>query len=861
MVRFFLNGEEKVYSGDGNRSLLNYLRDDEHIYSVKDGCSAQASCGACMVELNGKPALSCVTKMNRMEGKSVTTIEGFPEKLKTTLAHAFVKNGAVQCGFCTPGFLTRTKILLQENENPTREEITAALKQNICRCTGYNVIIDAVLEAATALREGKPIELSHPAKTGTSEPKYDAVEKALGQSPFVDDLYFEGMLFGALKFSDHPRAVVKKIDTSIAEKTEGVVRIFTADDIPGKRYNGHIFQDWPVMIKAGETTRYIGDVLALVVAKTEDLARKAVKLIEIDYEILEPITDVFEAMQASEKVHPEGPMKEKGNLLENCIVQRGNPIDEVIRNSAFSYTNQFETQRVEHAFLETETAVCIPEDDGLKLFSGSQGVYVDRELSAEILSMPKEKIKVQLVPIGGGFGGKEDLTVQPHALIACYHLKKPVKVHLTRPESLRMHPKRHPIFMEYTIACDEQGKFTAMKARIVGDTGAYASVGTKVLERAAGHATGAYHFDNVDLTAKTVYTNNLPCGAFRGFGANQAIFALEGCIDELCKMGNFDRYAIRHLNALRNGSKTSTGQVLFEGVSVVETLEAVKPYYDEAVKKNQKFGLACAIKNCGVGNGMVDDSRVKVEVRSENEVYVHHGWTEMGQGANTIAVQVVSEEAGIDPEIIRVLVDTEFEAEAGMTTSSRGTSLLGNAAIIAAKKLKEALKSQSLSQLSGQFFEGYWRCDWTTKPGDKTRPPVTHYSYSFATQLVLMNEVGGFEKVIAAHDAGKIMNPALFKSQIQGSVHMGIGHAMSEEILLEKGHLVSDRFRKLGIWPIEKTPEVEVIGIEIPDPFGPYGAKGVGEVGLVPTPAAVANAVSDFDGKRYTRLPIEKDRK
>jgi len=847
MMTFTLNGENRNFKGDPTITLLHYLREVEGIMSPKDGCSGQAACGACTIELNGKPALSCVTPMKKVQGKKIITIEGFPEILKRTLASAFVEKGAVQCGFCTPGFLMRTKILLGNNPNPTREQIVNALKINYCRCTGYIKIVEAIQQAAQALRENKEITLKETGKIGTNHPKYKAFEKALGQNPFVDDMKVDHMLHSALKFSDFPRAKVIKIDSSKAEKLPGVMKIFTGKDIPGERYNGLIVNDWPVMLEEGETTRCIADVLAGVVAETEAIAREAVKLIDVKHEVLEPLTDMLAAEESPIKIH------KAGNLLDTCEIQRGDPVDKVLGNSAYVVSGRYETQRIEHAFMETEAAIALPwKEDGIELYVQGQGVYEDRRQIARILGLPQEKVKVTLVPNGGGFGGKEDMTVQGHAAVFSYLLKKPVKLHLTRDESIRMHPKRHPMIMDYTVGCDANGKLTAVNARIKGDTGAYASVGMKVLERAAGHATGAYHVPHVDIEAKTLYTNNLPCGAMRGFGVNQVTFAMEGCIDELCKKGNFDPWQFRYDNALVNGSKTAAGQVLHSGVGVRETLLAVKDEYDNA----KYAGLACGIKNCGIGNGMADYSEVKIEIKSKDHVVLHHGWTEMGQGVHTVAVQTLCQETGIDPGVVEVKVSTAEEARSGMTTASRGTSLVCSATIEAAKKLKEDLKTKPLEELKGKTYFGRWSFDKSTKPGAPGEV-ITHYSYSYATQLVVLDDERNVDTVYAAHDAGKIINPVLFESQIQGSVHMGLGYALTEELPLEKGRLKSTKLRDLGVLKAHETPRIIVKGVEVKDPLGPYGAKGVGEIGLVPTAAAVANALGRFDGIRRNKLPVD----
>jgi selenium-dependent xanthine dehydrogenase len=849
MISFILNNQPVKFDGDTEISLLNYLRLEKDITSVKDGCSGQGACGACLVEIDGKPKLSCTTKLKNLEDKKVLTLEGIPHDILDIIAKAFVKKGAVQCGFCTPGFLMRTKILFDENLSPTEQEIRKALSLNLCRCTGYQKIVDAIILASQALTEKKPIEFTdNSGKVGTSLKKYQSYETAIGKRKFVDDINFKGMLFSALKYSDHPKAKILKIDFSEAEKIEGVVKIFTAKDIPGQQNVGLIFNDWPLMIDEGQITNYIGDVICGVVAKTEAIAREAIAAIHIDYSVYEPITDIFEAAKDnSSQVH-----ENQANVLENCVIRIGDA-DSSMKNSDFVYQGSFETQRIEHAFLEKEAAIALPEKDGIKLITQSQGIYEDRRQVSSILNLPEEKVHVELVPNGGGFGGKEDMTVQGHVSLFAYLLQKPVKLSLSRGESIRMHPKRHPVYMDITLGCDKNGKLTAMKLRALGDTGAYASVGTKVMERVAGHATAGYFVPVIDLQAKTVYTNNIPCGAMRGFGANQVAFALEACIDELCIKGNFDRWQFRYDNALVDGLATATGQKL-EGVGIRACLNALKEEYTKA----KYSGIACAIKNSGVGNGMPDFSDVIIKIESESKVSIHHGWTEMGQGVHTIAIQTLCEETGINPEIMDVYVDSEAAIKTGMTTSSRATALLGNAIIDACKVLKEDLSKNSLKELSGKQYKGRFLCDWTTKPGSDVKEQITHYSYGYAAQLAVLNDKGDVEKVVAAHDAGKVMNPTMFEGQIEGAVHMGLGYALTEDLPMKDGFLVSDNLRDCKILRAKDTPQIIVEKIEVADPVGPYGAKGVGEIGLIPTAAAVANALYEFDGVRRHKLPMKR---
>ena len=489
---------------------------------------AQAACGACLVELDGKPALACSTPLKRAAGKKVVTIEGFPENVRRTLGRAFVAKGAVQCGYCTPGIISRAKILLESNPEPSRAEVVKALRANVCRCTGYVKIIDAILLAATALRQNQEIAWEENTGIGYSAPKYEGYEKALGVSPYINDMKFDGMLYGALKFSEHPRARVRSIDVSAAEQLPGVIRIFTARDIPGQRYQGIHVKDWPMLVAEGEETRCIGDVLAGVVAQSEEIARQALADIQIDYDVLEPLVEMTAAADSPVNIHPDG------NLLKETVICRGDPVDQIFATSAHVVEGIFETPFVEHAFLETESSIARPDAaDGLTVYSQSQGIFKDRQQIASLLNLPDEKVDIVQVSAGGGFGGKEDLTVQHHAALYSMALQRPVKVRLNRAESIRMHPKRHRMQMNYKLACDENGKLTALRARIVGDTGAYASVGGEVVARTGTHAAAAYHVPSVDVVASAYYTNNPPAGAFRGFGVNQSNFAMESLVDEL----------------------------------------------------------------------------------------------------------------------------------------------------------------------------------------------------------------------------------------------------------------------------------------------------------------------------------------
>ncbi|MDJ0841456.1 MAG: selenium-dependent xanthine dehydrogenase [Acidobacteriota bacterium] len=848
-MEFILNGEKHTYHGDGERGLLSYLRDDLGITGTKDGCNGQGSCGCCMIQQNDRAVLACLLPMKKVAGTRITTVEGLEPSWREDIGNAFAAKGGIQCGFCIPGFVMSANVLLEKEATPSRDQIVKAVNRNLCRCTGYAKIIDAVETLADHKSRGLRVEKPKGSgKVGTPQAKYEAVETTIGSRPFVADMKLDGMLYGALVFSEHPRALVKSIDTTRA--AEQAIAVFTANDIPGDRHIGLIVNDWPLMIAPGEETRYVGDILAGVVAESEAAARAAAALVAVDYEVREPVTDPFKALEDdSPRVH------EQGNLLAVSRVQRGGDVDAALAASAHVVRRRYQTQRIEHAFMEPECAVAVPGENGAGplVYSQGQGAYEDRKQVARLLGLAEDQVRIIQVQNGGAFGGKEDLSVQGHAALFAHKLGKPVRVNMTREESLLFHPKRHPITLDYALGCDASGKLTVVKADIVGDTGAYASVGMKVLERAVGHATGAYTVPTADVRGRTVYTNNIPCGAMRGFGANQATFAVECAVDELCELGGFDRWQFRYDNAIDNGDRTATGQIIQGGAGVKATLEAVKDAFYAA----DYAGLACGIKNTGIGNGMADDGTCRIDIVSADKVVVHHGWTEMGQGVHTMAVQMLCEETGLDPEIVEVCIDTQAETPCGMTTASRATAIVGNAVIDACRKLNADLETQSLAQLAGKSYRGKWICDWTTKPGKDDSNPVTHFAYSYATQLVVLNEKGKISKVVAAHDAGKVINPMLFEGQIEGSVHMGLGYAITEDFPMEGGHPVSTLLSKCGVLRARRTPPIEVIGVEVPDPHGPYGAKGVGEIGLVPTAGAVANALYQFDKQRRTQLPLK----
>ncbi len=846
-VEFQLNGKPCSLPADDGRNLLELLREEAGIRSIKDGCSPEGICGCCTVLIDGRPVLACKTKPCRIEGKEVTTLEGLSDAERKLLARAFADEQAVQCGFCTPGIAMRTHALLKNNPTPDAGRIQSALKGHLCRCTGYKSIERAIKRAASG-------ESQAPADSegiGAGLPRYRAEALALGERPFVADMAGKDMLHAALVFSPHPRARLLALDVAPVQQQDGVVAVYTWEDIPGQRYNGLIVQDWPLMVAVGEETRCVGDVLAVVVAKSRHQARQARQALVARWELLEPVCDPEAAFDSgAARIH------EKGNLLDASFFRRGD-VEAKLSDADHCITGTFETQRIEHAFLEPEACLARPVDGGLHVYSQGQGVHDDARQIAAILNLPMDKVLVELVPNGGAFGGKEDLSIQGQTALAAWLAGEPVHCALSREESLRLHPKRHPIRMHYELAADAGGMLKAARIRMIGDTGAYASVGAKVLERAAGHSCGPYHVPAVDVEARAAYTNNPPCGAMRGFGVNQAAFAIESLLDELAERTGIDRFEIRRKNILRPGLRFATGQIMNESVRGLERcLDAVEEIYRE----HPGAGLALGIKNTGIGNGMTDSGRVRIRVTDQGRLEVNTGFTEMGQGLFTILRQIVAEETGLPVAIMDVATRSEEALLCGMTTASRATALAGAAAGDAARKLAAALGEQELSRLAGMEFNGEFHCSITTKPGADVENPVTHMTFSYAAQLVLMNESGRITELVAAHDVGRAINPASCVGQLEGSLHMGLGYALSEDFPCTDGQPDSLRLKDVGVLRAHETPPMKVILIEEPDPIGGYGVKGIGEIGLVPTAAAVASALRQFDGVMRTRLPMKQDR-
>lgn len=840
-----VNGTE--FSLENDKKLMRFLRDDLKLKSVKDGCS-EGACGTCTVLVDGKPTKACVPMVSKLEGKAIVTVEGLSDWEKKVYTYAFGEAGAVQCGFCIPGMVICAKGLLDVNPNPTRPEVAFAIRNNICRCTGYKKILDAILLAAEIFRAGKlPEEKPEEVKVGTYLHRIDVEEKVLGTGEYVDDVEIEGMIYGSALRSQHPRAVVKAIHTEKAKALPGVVGVFTAADIPGDNKVGHLKHDWDTMIAVGDTTHYLGDAICLVAAETPEILEEAKKLVEVEYEVLEPITDPVEAMKEdSPRVH----IHSDGNILAHEHLVRGNA-RKAIEEAKYKVTRRYETPFTEHAFLEPEAAIAMPFDDGVYIYSTDQGTYDTRKECSIMLGIAPEKIIVENKLVGGGFGGKEDVTVQHQAALIAYLTKRVVKVKLTRAESIIVHPKRHPMIMEFTTACDENGYLTGMQATLIADTGAYASLGGPVLQRACTHAAGPYNYQNIDIDGKAIYTNNPPAGAFRGFGVTQSCFATECNLNLLADMVGISPWEIRYRNAIRPGQELPNGQIADPSTGLAETLEAVKDVFE-----NSKYaGVACAMKNAGVGVGLPDTGRVRLFVK-DGKVQIHAGASCIGQGIGTVLIQMLCEATGLPIEKLQYSrPNTSMAPDSGTTSGSRQTLVTGEAGRRAGIQLAEDLKKHTLEELEGKEYYAEYLAK-TDKMGSDKPNPVSHVAYGYATQVCILKEDGTVDKIVAAHDVGKAVNPKSVEGQIEGGVVMSMGYALTEKYPLENG-VPKAKYGTLGLFRANKVPEVESIIIEKPGIDVAYGAIGIGEITSIPTAPAIQAAYYKYDGKFRTTLPME----
>ena len=900
--------------------LSELLRNRLGLTGTKIGCN-EAECGACTVVINGKAILSCSYPSAKANGKKVTTIEGLSKQKNGIgsqqlelhpIQEAFVKFGAVQCGFCIPGQIMTSYALLQNHPAPSGEEIQYALKDTLCRCAGYPSIIGAVQSASRSMETGAAIvsPIINSAKNagkivGQVHLRSDAVAKVTGKAIYSDDIQFDGMLFARVKRAMVPSAIVKSIDISEATQLPGVHTVLTAADLRNEHNHGLVIKDWPVLVGINEQVRYVGDAIAIVAAVSIDIAMQAISLIKVEYENLPIVANAVDAYQS--KAHL---VHKNGNLLEHIKVRKGD-VTAGFSEADFILEHTFFTNPNDHAFLEPECSVCrLTEDGRYEIYVGSQIPYADREQVASVLGIPEEKVRIIGQLIGGGFGGKEDIAGQIHAALLTQKTGKPVKLLFDRQESLLVHPKRHATQIKIKAGVKNNGQLVAVETELYGDTGAYASLGEKVMTRATTHSSGPYEVPHVKADCYAMYTNNPPAGAFRGFGVMQSAFAVETIMDMIAEKLELNPIEIRKINALRVGSITNTGQVLNESVGLFECINKVQECLLEKAGPNpfepvintkepekvSAWGFAVAYKNTGLGGGAPDKAGAEVELLSDGSIAVRSASAELGQGLPTVLQLIAAEELNQNASQIDVLLsDTDLTPDGGPTTASRQTYVTGNAVRYASQALNQLLTSElaehyDIAPDKIKFVEGLAQIEKQQVPLSKVSEilrnngiipkinytywaPETkplgqggdmHIAFSFAAQAVLVevNRNTGEVKVpevIVANDVGYAINPMGLNGQIEGGIIMGIGHALTENFIINDGKVVTDHLASYRIPSIMYSPKITSFIVEHPTKDGPFGAKGVGEIVLIPTIPAITNAIYNAVGVRINKLPVDQE--
>jgi CO/xanthine dehydrogenase Mo-binding subunit/aerobic-type carbon monoxide dehydrogenase small subunit (CoxS/CutS family) len=920
-ISLTVNGKKYNLPAIPGETLADLLRNRLRLTGTKIGCN-EAECGTCTVLIGGDPVLSCAYPAERAHGKTILTIEGLSKpqagdfKLHA-LQEAFIAYGAVQCGFCIPGQIMVAYALLQRNPDPTSEDIRYALKDTLCRCAGYPSIEGAIRAAAHSLRTGELIYLLKVQESqaehkvvGRTHIRPDAVDKVTGKAIFTGDLAFDGMLFASVRRAGIPHGLLRRLDVQKARLLPGVKAVLTAQDLPAEKNHGLVIYDWPILVGLGERIRYVGDGVAIVAAETQEIATEAMNLIEAEFEQLPVVSDPVQARQ------PETPaLHDKGNLLKHIQVRKGD-MERGFAEADVILEHTFRTPMMDHAFLEPECSIAVPTTDGrMEIYVGSQIPYADREQVAKALGWPDERVRVIGQLVGGGFGGKEDIAGQIHAALLANVTGKPVKLLFSRRESLLVHPKRHATQIKVKIGAKKDGRLTAVETELYGDTGAYASLGEKVMTRATTHSSGPYEVPNVRADCYAMYTNNPPAGAFRGFGVTQSAFAVESMMDTLAGELGIDRVALRRMNALRVGSITNTGQELRESVGLTECIDKAEaemrrlaqlegdgqsPFASRPVPGaphlKRAWGFAVAYKNTGLGGGAPDKSGAEVQLYPDGTFEVRTSAAELGQGLVTVLQMIVAEEFSVSARRVRVLVmDTDLTPDGGPTTASRQTYVTGNAARLAARSLRQAIVS-TLAEKYDQSPDRITFSDAGVQVADYSIPfedvapemkaadqepralyeysaPATsplgeggdmHFAFSFAAQAaeVEVNSLTGLVRVlrvISANDVGRAINPLGLQAQVEGGVMMGLGNALTEHFIVKDGYVITDRLARYRIPSIMHTPQIISIVVEEPTKDGPYGAKGVGEIVSIPTIPAITNAVYNAVGVRIDCLPVDQE--
>lgn len=876
-IMFNLNGNTVSATVSPETTLLQYLRNKACLKGTKEGCGT-GHCGSCTVLLDGKPVRACITKMSRVKGSHVLTIEGLaPEGQLHSIQAAFLDAGAVQCGFCTPGMVLAVKALLDEHPDPSDTEIKKALKHNYCRCTGYVKIIEAVRLAAARLLEKAYTpqketflfsqEGGEPFKgriVGQALWDADGLAKATGSLAYADDLVVPGMVYGKMVWSSQAHARIISVDIEAAQASEKVLHVFTAKDVPGTNGFGLLKADQPVFCK--DQVRFYKDAIALVVAETAEAAQVAAEKVKVVYEALEPVFDMITA-EAKGLIH-KALSHEVGNVAaakqeKDLLVLRGH----------------FETPWVEHAYLEPESALAqYAEEEGLLLHAATQSPFELRRQLSAVLNLHQDSIRIIVTPLGGGFGSKADATIEPALAVAAYHLKRPVKLTLTREESLALSTKRHPYQMDYEVGLSKEGLLRYVDAKLLSDGGPYTNLSPRVIDQACIFSVGPYRIPNGKVEGKAVATNNVAGSAFRGFGINQANFAMESLLDEGAEKLGIDPFELRARNAFVKGDATFSGEILRHSIGIQDTIRLCKEATEEALKsylphypqgtKVLGLGMASGFKNVGAGKGKVDDAGAIITLKPDQRIEVRVSGVDMGQGFRTAMLQLATEILEVESSQIDLISgDTELTPHHGNAVGERQTLISGNAVVMAARLFKEKQEMGEFDEkgvLSARFeYVAPKTFALYDVEGRKSVSPEDYRNYpayAYTTQAAIVEvdtSTGKVKvlKVVAAHDVGRAINPHIIEGQVEGSCSMGIGYALSESFPVLEGQPQVKYYGQLGLPTIEDTPDYLHWLIEDPDPLGPLGAKGVSEVATVPMTPAVINAIHNATGVRIRTLP------
>ena len=893
-----------------SRYLAYVLREDLGLTGTKIGCN-EAECGICTVLVDGTPVNSCIFPAFKAQGSTVETIENLSADGELhPLQQAFLDHGAVQCGICTPGLIMTSKALLDEKadagEQVNAGDIKVALKDTYCRCTGYQSVIHAVLQASGQDVQPYIPRTRRPEKSvGRARPNPDALAKITGRARFTDDYRFPGMLYARTLRANRPHASIRSINTARARALPGVRAVLTHEDVRGRNRHGIVTIDWPVL--CADKIRYAGDAVAIVAADSEEIAGRALELIQVDYQNLPTVTNPIAALRADAPLlHDSRP---DGNLLKHIKVNKGD-IEQGFSDADIVVDQTYRTPGTEHLFLEPECAIGIPagytparfggeiDPEAVRgesashakttVYVGSQIPYLDRDQVAASLDKDPNAVRIVATLMGGGFGGKEDIAGQIHVAMLAEATGHPVKMLYSRQESLLFHPKRHATVIRIRTGAKRDGKLTAVQATLYGDGGAYASLSEKVLTRATTHASGPYDVPHVKVDCFAAYTNNAPCGAFRGFGVSQSCFAVESNMDILAEQLKLDGVELRRRNALDVGSVTCTGQEMRESVGLNECIDKIDKemrsgdfqWTWEQGRSRFAWGVALGYKNTGLGGGAPDKATAEVELWLDDSntplAEVRISSAEMGQGLPAVMAACAAEELGLPMERVKVLLgDTDFVPDGGPTTASRQTFVSGNAARYAARALK-----QKLTQMPGQETENLAKLIararelavptresyeyWAPKTQALGTGGDMHFAFGFCAQAVLCEvelDTGKVHvrKVVAAHDVGRAINPLTLEGQIEGGIVMCIGYALNEHYIQEQGQPWSSVMARYKMPGIMQSPEIVSHIVEHQTSTGPWGAKGVGELSSIPTSAAISNAIYRATGVRIRSLPVDQD--